>query len=514
MLVDTDGGVIGSALELSAELGGGLGGDDGEVDRGDRARCPQGGAAFAASLCSCSEAVALGADGRTPADRCRPRFVSGGLRDAVASSVAGGSVRYGRRARRSVSLTCLVVVAAVACSSTASPARPLKAQVSVTPARSILDQPLQIDVSGLPAGRPAHIRVTSTDAHGVHWAAQAAYTVDRHGAIDTSRTVATAGSYRGVEGMGLIAAMRPSSSTAAQYFWSRTGPQSFTFSVSTGGKDVGSVTIRRSGVGPGVTFTPTTVPVEGFVGELFSGPRTGHRKPAVVVIGGSEGGLKTVLTAAALASHGYTTLAVAYFAAPSLPAKLQAIPLEYFQRAIAWLSRQSGVDPSRITVMGASRSSEAAILLADHYPASVHAAIDLVPSNVSLGCYPGCTGPAWTFEGKPVPFTNHINEVTPRDAPDAVLPVNDLKGPVLLACAEDDQIWTSCPYADALTKRLDAAAPGVEHRLIHYADTGHTIAILPPYEPGTPQDDGGSPQANRRARDALWPQILTFLERS
>ena len=65
----------------------------------------------------------------------------------------------------------------------------------------------------------------------------------------------------------------------------------------------------------------------GFYGDFFVPPPVpaGKRYPAVLIIGGSQGGLSSVILAAALASHGYPALAIAYFDAPGLPASLQLV---------------------------------------------------------------------------------------------------------------------------------------------------------------------------------------------
>jgi dienelactone hydrolase len=60
------------------------------------------------------------------------------------------------------------------------------------------------------------------------------------------------------------------------------------------------------------------------------------RHPAVLVVGGSEGG-RPLRPAAWLASHGYVALALAYFRFEDLPPQLESIPLEYFQEALRWM---------------------------------------------------------------------------------------------------------------------------------------------------------------------------------
>ena len=151
---------------------------------------------------------------------------------------------------------------------------------------------------------------------------------------------------------------------------------------------------------------------DGFVGRFLSEPVAGGPRPAVLVIGGSEGGMDTFL-AAMLAVRGYPALAVAYFGEPGLPPALSAIPLEYFEGALKWLAAQPGVDPTRIVVYGGSRGSEAAELLGVHDADQVHGVIGGSPSNVAGCSLTACVGPAWTLGGVAVPYT-HTWTTPPR----------------------------------------------------------------------------------------------------
>ena len=77
-------------------------------------------------------------------------------------------------------------------------------------------------------------------------------------------------------------------------------------------------------------------------------------RPAVLVLGGSEGGLSRNPTAELLASHGYDTLQLAYFGERGLPAELERIPLEYFVRALHWLAARPGAS-TRISFLRLAR---------------------------------------------------------------------------------------------------------------------------------------------------------------
>jgi pimeloyl-ACP methyl ester carboxylesterase len=132
-------------------------------------------------------------------------------------------------------------------------------------------------------------------------------------------------------------------------------------------------------------------------------PTGARRRPAILVLGGSEGGVPGPLATDPLAIHNHAALALGYFKLRGLPQQLSRIPLEYFERALEWLRRQPQVGPDRIAVLGVSHGSEAALLSGAYFPRLVNAVIALFPSDAAICSFPGCLGPAWTFHGCAVP---------------------------------------------------------------------------------------------------------------
>jgi dienelactone hydrolase len=388
------------------------------------------------------------------------------------------------------------------------------ASITVQPHTSLADQAEQIRVSGLVPGEQATVQVRSTDAQGVGWRSSATYRADASGDIDLSRARATSGSYVGVSGMGLIWSMQPTGpDPAGAYFWNNDAPLTFTAAVTVHGTKVGAASFQRQLSPAALADQPESLQHDGFAGEFVHPVGTAARRPAILVLGGSEGGLPGVLLPALLASNGYPALGVAYFKEPGLPTTLSRIPLEYFARALRWLARQPGVDPARIAVLGISRGSEAAQLLGVYYPGLVHAVIASVPSNVALCSYPGCTGPAWTLHGRPLPYTSEFDNPSPTDDPAAVIPDQRIQGPVFLDCGEADQTWTSCPFAQAILSLLDAHHDHWSHVMYAYAGAGHLVGSLLPYEPVAPASAGSGPSyaADQEADALLWPHLLSFL---
>jgi dienelactone hydrolase len=274
----------------------------------------------------------------------------------------------------------------------------------------------------------------------------------------------------------------------------------------------------------------------------------------VLVFSGSGGGLGGLggveSSAALLASHGFATLALAYFRYEDLPAELVDIPLEYFLEGIDWLRKNVPSPPDRVAVMGASRGGELALLLGSTFPNDVAAVVAKVPSGVVWG---GLTRDrvahlaAWTVGGHPVrwlegrhtapddlPQRDGAIELTPafnlllaeasRQArAEAEIPVERAGGPMLLISGEDDAMWPSVTLSEIAVERAEAR--GARHPLRHlrYPDAGHAFTVpagLPVARASQHPIDGryyaygGTPIGNARANAGAWWEIVRFLEES
>jgi dienelactone hydrolase len=388
--------------------------------------------------------------------------------------------------------------------------------VTVLPAASLFDQPVHFQVTGLSAGERVTLRLSSADLKRGLWSSQATFTADGRGHLDLDRSPALSGSYQGVNPMGLIESMQPASPSKsdAVYFWGAS--QGFTLTVTAAGSTIATKSFSRRFTSPGVSVQDETLAATGFYGQYWRPAPGSPRRPAVLEFGGSEGGLSGAVIGAGLASAGYPTLDIAYFGEPGLPAALQDIPLEYFAGALRWLARQAQVLPADIYVSGGSRGSEAALLLGAHYPNLVHGVIANSPSDIAFGSYPSPGAAAWTFDGKPVPYSTTFSSVRPVVDPAADIAVQDIRGPVFLDCGTADLEWTSCTYAAAIQDRLAAAHDRYPHVLYRYVGAGHHVDGLIAYEPQSnvladPEGSGETLLANAIAKADLWPNLLRFL---
>jgi hypothetical protein len=139
----------------------------------------------------------------------------------------------------------------------------------------------------------------------------------------------------------------------------------------------------------------------------------GGRKPGILLLGGSEGGLaRDLLRQAVLLQHdGYNVLHVAYHNAPGKPASLTAVPLEEFRRGLDWLKTRPEVDPASLAVVGYSKGAEAALLIATRYP-GIRAVVAGMPSSVAwdaLDSISILTGlhSSWSEKGREVPSLSY-----------------------------------------------------------------------------------------------------------
>jgi nucleolar protein 56 len=275
-----------------------------------------------------------------------------------------------------------------------------------------------------------------------------------------------------------------------------------------------------------------------FVQGLGDGPHPG----VLVVHGGGGARGYEQRYAAMLAEHGFSVFCVEYFGAPGVRDALVEVPLETFHNATEWLLARPRVSGDRVGVVGFSRGSEPALLTGAMFD-TVGVVVAYVPS-----CYAwaapswmdgvGTNEPSWTLDGEPVPFLEIDQYITQDDAigepldggpvnacevaidradssalDRAMIPLEDIDGPVLLVSGGADTVWPSAAFGTRARDRLEDHPWRVEHCL--FPDAGHTIRV--PYrfdediDEKTEHKYGGTHAANARASARAWNRTLDFL---
>jgi dienelactone hydrolase len=405
----------------------------------------------------------------------------------------------GMRGLRSPAGGLAVLLALLGAGCSSGPATTRSVELDAGPAAAAFDTSVHITVSGLPPGGGVTVQAQTRDGQGRLWQSQAQFRATAAGTLNLATAVPVSGSYHVADASGLLWSLASTTGPAVQFIPSPRG-FSVTVRVLVGGHVEATTTLGRELTAPA---SVQTVRRDGFAGTLFAPPTARPGAPAIVVIGGSEGGEQTLI-ADALALAGYPALALGYFKEPGLPQCLCGIPLEYFARAVGWLRAQSAARDRPVVLIGDSAGAEAVLLIASYEPHLADAIVANSPSYLVTGAFGGPPGgTAWTFHGKPL-------------TTGALVPVADIRVPVLLSDGGQDLTWPSAPSATQIMQELRRSADRAPYTNLYYPAAGHTAAGGPPEFPiaavvvGNPR--GGTEQANALAAEQFWPSMINFLD--
>ncbi len=298
------------------------------------------------------------------------------------------------------------------------------------------------------------------------------------------------------------------------------GPQEVEFHLLRQGKEAASAHLEQIGIADGVRRVELH---EGSLRGTLLVPPGANPHPAVLVVGGSEGGVP-MRRAAWLASHGYAALALAYFRFQDLPPQLERIPLEYFHSAMQWMASRPEVGDAPIAIVGGSRGGELALELGSISP-HIAAVVAYVPSNVRISsCCQNDGQPAWTWQGRPLPYVTPRLKQNSMARADAIIAVENTKGPILMISGESDHVWNSWEMADEVVSRLKLHKYPFSYQNLKYPHAGHYAGraeFIPTWHSevrnptsGREMDPGGSPEGDARSTVESMPKVLEFLRKN
>ncbi len=240
--------------------------------------------------------------------------------------------------------------------------------------------------------------------------------------------------------------------------------------------------VNSSSCSPQDTLLLRPIRTDGFNADFFFS-NSGGPHPSLILLGGSEGGnswSNHIEHIKQFVGLGYSVLSMAYFGTDGLPPYLRAIPVECITKAFSWLSNQKEVLPNEFVLIGVSRGAELALLISSTYP-EIKAVVAIAPASVvfpgpPIGFLDVLYGQhsAWSFQGQemafvPVPyswttlqgmatgrrtrmFEKALSNAEAVDA--ATIPVEKIKGRILLESFTLDQIWPSTIMANQIVERL------------------------------------------------------------
>lgn len=229
-----------------------------------------------------------------------------------------------------------------------------------------------------------------------------------------------------------------------------------------------------------------------FIGE-------GENQPLIVGFGGGEGGNgwasdRWKPTRDKFLKNGYAFLAIGYFGAEGAPEQCDRISIEAVHQAIVEATKNPKVHDNRIAVIGGSKGTELALLLASHYP-DINCVVALAPGNCAFPALTlGASTSAWMYQNKEVPFVPvpwaAVPSLITRDlrsafeimledkeaVKKALIKVENINGPILLISAKKDEMWPSTEMSNEIVERLKTKQ--FRHAYEHIADEGGHTEVL------------------------------------
>ncbi|XP_076053235.1 acyl-coenzyme A thioesterase 1-like isoform X1 [Oratosquilla oratoria] len=372
-------------------------------------------------------------------------------------------------------------------------------QLLITPQSCLQDEPVKIQVQGLSPGQVVTLHTSTKDVRGAEFMAHAHYRANTQGEVDVTTMESEGGRYTGNFPMGLIAGMAPAPHVYKYTrFFKRDveNPNKIEASVFDGhltDQDLyadtredalASIVHERHYMAPGVQRIPVRY---GRVrATLFLPPGDGPF-PGVVDMFGTAGGLLEYRSAQ-LASRGFASLALAFFAFEDLPKTLEEFDIAYFEEAVDFLLKHEKINDSGVGVIGTSKGGDLALSMASFIPqvkATVVINGCIAPIEIGFHTHNGFIPPVNfdTFERLRVHddcvlyLRQSLSD--PRLYPERILPIEKSNSAFLFLVSVDDQDLNSELYAQMGVQILKKNNYDKPYEVCSYPGAGHLLE--PPY---------------------------------
>lgn len=437
------------------------------------------------------------------------------------------------------------------------------AEIVLAPANVLEGDPVSIVIGGLPAGATVTVHTQSVILTGQgqrrFFHAAASFSASAAGAIDLANAVPISGSYAQADIRGLFWSQQlvADGSAEAQALArlpltdaQTLVPDNVVLTLVQDGKAVDRKTLTL--VQSPDNVVRESVRADGLVGVFFTA-KGAVKRPVVVILGGSEGGLSYAdWLGPKLAARGYAAFGLAYFARPEaaiegVPTALHRIPVELIEKTRAWLATRREADVERFGIVGGSKGGEFALVLASTYDwidvAAAFVPADLVWQGFQFRGGEVGMGSSWTRGGQDLPFVPEVGlrdeilngrkpggevrlarvhkanlaAASPATLAAARIPIERSHAALLLAGGDDDQTGDSGASVRRAAATLRRARYAYPIDVLVFPKAGHGI-VGTGWTPTTthnsgPFKDGGTPEADAQAQVEGWAHLMALLKR-
>ena len=425
--------------------------------------------------------------------------------------------------------------------------------ISIMPETSKVDEPVTIKISGLLKNERVLIRALSNDYYCINtsifdvgnkaeWESYAVFVADESGTIDLENAKPVEGTYKEADKMGLFYSMtvKENYKTKIPIRLSDIGENrdyTMTFQVERNGRVIASKTNKR--IYCDEIISSVDVVEDKLLGRYFTS-KENIPKPAIIVLSGSDGRLeKAQAIAEIFAMHGYSALAVCYFGLEGTNKSLSCVELECVENAIDWLKKQSTVAKNKIGIYGRSKGGEM-VLLAAFIFKDISCVIANTPScyvyeGLKANKFPSKHS-SWMYKRREIPYIKfsfsiliqtlvkmmignkeamawmYRKLIEDGNVYEAMIPVEKINGPILMASSLKDKIWPSKTHCEIIVELLRKAHFKHEYKHITYEKSGHMLTV--PYQsiyPSNkyPDDIDGFAKANINC----WNETINFIDK-
>ncbi|MBD7912830.1 acyl-CoA thioester hydrolase/BAAT C-terminal domain-containing protein [Clostridium cibarium] len=426
-------------------------------------------------------------------------------------------------------------------------------KISILPEVSRTDEPVNIKLSGLLKNEKVTIRALSNDYYCINasifdvgdksiWESYATFVADENGNIDLENAQPIEGTYENINNMGLFYSMSVKKNIKANVptKLSDIGENrsyTITFQVENNGVVIASKEHKRIYCDSNIRSVDI---IENNLLARYFTTKDNTPKPAVIILSGSDGRIEKAQAIAELfAMHGYSALALSYFALEGTNVSLSCINLECVENAINWLKKQDTVIKNKIGIYGRSKGGEMALLAASMFK-DISCVIANTPScyiyeGLKTNKFPSKHS-SWMYKGNEIPYIKFtfsillktLIKMMLRDKEgiawmysklidkgninEATIPVEKIHGPILMVSSSKDKIWPSKIHCKTIVKLLKKSNFKYEYKHISYEKSGHMLTI--PYQsiyPSNkyPDDIDSYGEANVNC----WNETISFLDK-